>query len=200
MAAVRALLVSTALSALALVGGAAAANPEQARLEKTLKAAMVKTFLKQAPSLRITTVACKLPANGTVAHCTASFTAGAVKGVYPVTAKLLSSGALSWTTAPPRCRSVRTNKPVACNPSNAAGYITERDAEQLFVSGGFPYQGHTIGVSSAHCTGVKGEPSRNGAFSRLTCTLAAKDKHSYRLDVVMVGPKSVSVARVTRTG
>jgi hypothetical protein len=109
------LIVLLLASALLATSAAAATNPELIRLQKTLKADMVATFKKQAPGLKITTVTCKLPTDGTTAHCTAHFTAGtAVKGYYPVTAKILESGQLKWTAASPKCFSAHTGKRIAC--------------------------------------------------------------------------------------
>jgi hypothetical protein len=102
-------------AALVLVGPAAAAkNPQRAYLEKTLKKSMVATFKKKAPSLKLTTVACRLPSNGTVAHCTVNFTVPGVNGYYPVTAKLLQNGVLKWTAAKPKCKNAKTGKAIPC--------------------------------------------------------------------------------------
>jgi hypothetical protein len=95
---------------------AAAVNPEQLALQKSLKAEMAKTFKKQAPALTITTVTCKLPSSGTTSHCTAHFTAGGVKGYYPVTATLHDlGGTLSWTAASPKCFDAKTGKGISCS-------------------------------------------------------------------------------------
>jgi hypothetical protein len=104
------LLVAAVLAAAA----GAATNPEQLRLEKTLRANMVKTFKKRAPSLRITAVTCKLPRNGTVARCTARFTTGSVDGWYPVKAVLHDSGLLTWTATSPKCFDAKTKKRLPC--------------------------------------------------------------------------------------
>jgi hypothetical protein len=109
------LATSCLLAAAVFAAGAGAAtNPEQLRLQKTLRANMVKTFKKRAPSLKITTVTCKLPRNGTVARCTARFTTGSVKGWYPVKAVLHDSGTLTWTATSPKCFNAKTNKPIPC--------------------------------------------------------------------------------------
>jgi hypothetical protein len=109
----RFVLLALAAALLAPAAGAAT-NPEQLYLQKTLKAAMVKAFKKQAPGLKLTTVTCKLPSSGTVARCVAHFAAGRVKGYYPVKATLHESGTMSWTTSAPTCFSATTNKRVAC--------------------------------------------------------------------------------------
>jgi hypothetical protein len=83
-------------------------------LEKSLKADMVKTFKKQAPTLKFTTVNCTLPANGTTAHCKAYFTVNSTKGYYPVKATIHDSGALTWTAQSPKCLNATTKKYVAC--------------------------------------------------------------------------------------
>jgi hypothetical protein len=114
MAGVRRLLLS-ALAALALAStAAAAANPEQLRLQKTLKAAMVKAFQKQAPKLKLTTVSCRLPKSGTVARCTAHFKVSAVKGYYPVKVVLHETGTISWTASSPKCFDAKSGKKLPC--------------------------------------------------------------------------------------
>ena len=86
-----------------------------AYLQKTLKADMVATFKKQAPGLKITTVTCKIPADGVTSHCKAYFTAGSRKGYYPVLAKLQDlGGKLRWTAASPRCWNAQKKRYVAC--------------------------------------------------------------------------------------
>jgi len=189
------LLVAAALAAPAT----AAPNPEQVRLQRTLKADMAKTFKQRAPQLKITTVRCKLPASGTVAKCTAHFTYGtAVKGYYPVTATLHDlGGTLTWKTGAPKCRNAKTNRRVSCQPP-PAGYIAPADAEALLKQG-FDYRGTTVRAVSATCARGDGAAARNGAYSRLTCSVGAAGGHRYRVELVMVGPKSVSVARVTRS-
>ena len=193
-------LVPTILAAAVLVPTAAAAtNPELAYLEKTLKADMVKTFKRQAPGLTITTVTCRLPSDGITATCTARFTSGSVKGFYPVKATLHNmGGALTWKTGTPQCTDAKTGKAVSCRSKTAAGYITAANAERLLKTSGFTYKGATIRAASASCTGSKTAPSKNAAFSQLTCTVSGVDKHRYSVGLVMVGPKSVALSGVTR--
>jgi len=198
MAAMRRLVPILAAAVLA-PAAAAATNPELTYLEKTLKADMVKTFRTKAPGLSITTVTCKLPANGVTATCTAWFTTGALEGYYPVKATLHDvGGSLTWTTGPPKCTDAKTGKSVPCQSKTAAGYITVANAEQLLKTSGFTYKGATIRASTASCTGSKTAPSKNGAFSQLTCTVHGADKHRYSVGLVMVGPKSVALSGVTR--
>ncbi len=103
------------LAFLTLAAGAAAAvDPRVAALQKSLKGDMVKTFAQRAPGLKITTVTCKLPSSGTVATCIAHFTAGTIKGYYPVRAVILSSGQLRWTASTPKCFVAKTGKPTRC--------------------------------------------------------------------------------------
>jgi hypothetical protein len=96
----------------------AATNPEAVHLAKTLKASMVKSYKKRAPGLTFTTVTCRLPSNGTVAHCTANFdySSGGLKvtGFYPVSAKLLESGQIRWTASSPKCKDAKTGKALSC--------------------------------------------------------------------------------------
>jgi len=101
-----------ALCACAVASGAV--NPEQLRLQRSLKADMAKSFKKRAPSLEITTVSCKLPVSGTVAHCTAHFVVGQVKGYYKVSATIHESGQLTWTAASPRCFDAKSGKALRC--------------------------------------------------------------------------------------
>lgn len=99
------------LVAIAAVPAMGATDPQ---LNKSLKADMVKAFKKQAPTLRITTVNCTLPENGTTAHCRAYFTVTGTKGYYPVIATIHDSGKLSWTAKSPKCLDTKTKKYVAC--------------------------------------------------------------------------------------
>jgi hypothetical protein len=94
---------------------AAATNPQVAYLQKSLKANLVATFKKQAPSLKFTTVTCKLPADGVTAHCVAHFKVSGVSGYYPVTATILESGKLKWVAQSPQCTNPKTGKTAACN-------------------------------------------------------------------------------------
>ena len=105
-------VVVVALLACAVASGAV--NPEQLRLQKSLKADMAKSFKKRAPSLEITTVSCRLPSKGTVAHCTAHFLVGQVKGYYKVSATIHESGQLTWTAASPRCFDKKSGKALRC--------------------------------------------------------------------------------------
>ena len=100
-----------------VVAGIAAGPAGAARdpgLEKSLKADMVKTFKKQAPTLKFTTVSCTLPANGTTAHCKAYFTVSGTKGYYPVKATIHESGQLTWSAQSPQCLNAKTKKYSAC--------------------------------------------------------------------------------------
>jgi hypothetical protein len=102
---------------LLVVAGIAAGPALGARdpaLEKSLKADMVKTFKKQAPTLKFTTVNCTLPVNGTTAHCKAYFTVKSTKGYYPVKATIHDNGKLSWTAQSPKCLNPATKKYIAC--------------------------------------------------------------------------------------
>ena len=107
------LLSIVAISAVPALG---ATNPDLVHLQKTLKADMVTSFKKQAPTLKITTVTCTIPANGgTTTHCKAYFTSGGTKGYYPVTTKFHDlGGKLSWTAQSPKCLSATTKKYAAC--------------------------------------------------------------------------------------
>ena len=94
---------------------AAATNPEQIRLQKSLKPQIAASFKKQAPTLKLTAVTCKLPTDGVTAHCLAHFTYGAkVLVVYPVTATIHDSGQLTWAAKSPTCTDARTKKKLAC--------------------------------------------------------------------------------------
>jgi hypothetical protein len=197
MAAMRRLVPILAAAVLA-PAAAAATNPALTYLQKTLKADMVKTFKTKAPGLTITTVTCKLPANGVTATCKAHFTTGSVKGYYPVRATLHDvGGSLTWKTGQPKCTDAKTGRPVPCQSNTAKGYISTANAEQLLKSSGFTYKGATIRAASASCTGSKTAPSKNGAFSQLTCTVKGTDRHRYSVGLVMVGPKSVALSGVT---
>jgi hypothetical protein len=106
------LLVTVALAA----GPAQAAkDPRLTYLQTTLKADMVKTFKKQAPKLKITTVTCVVPKEGITSHCKAYFIVSRTKGYYPVTAKLHDlGGTLTWTAQSPKCWDTAKKKYVAC--------------------------------------------------------------------------------------
>ncbi len=102
-------------ASLALCAAAAeATNPEQLRLQASLKAQMAKVFAKKAPGVKLTALTCKLPSSGVTAHCVAHFTAGPVKGYYPVTATIHASGTLTWTAASPTCFVAKTGKRTPC--------------------------------------------------------------------------------------
>ena len=106
------------VAALTAAAPAAAGNPEALHLAKTLKTSMVARYKKVAPRLTFTTVTCRLPSSGSVAHCTAKFTYSSrrvkARGYYPVTVKLLQTGQIRWTAASPRCRDARTGKTLRC--------------------------------------------------------------------------------------
>jgi hypothetical protein len=112
----RSLLLLVLVFAVAAGAASGATDPRVAYLQKTLKANMVTTFKKQAPSLKLTTVSCKLPADGSTAHCKAFFRVSRTKGYYPVTAKLHDlGGKLTWTATSPKCWNPAKKKYVACN-------------------------------------------------------------------------------------
>ena len=112
----RSLLLLVLVFTVATGVASGAADPRLAYLQKTLKANMVKTFKKQAPSLRLTTLSCKLPANGSTAHCQAFFTVKGTKGYYPVVAKLHDlGGKLTWTAQSPQCWNAAKKKYLACS-------------------------------------------------------------------------------------
>jgi hypothetical protein len=116
MAAMRPLLLLAAVCAVTAGPAFGATDPRLTQLQTTLKANMVKTFKKQAPSLKITTVSCKLPADGVTSHCKAYFTVSKTKGYYPVVAKLHDlGGKLTWTAQSPQCWNAAKKKYVACN-------------------------------------------------------------------------------------
>jgi hypothetical protein len=115
MAAMRRLLLAFLVCVVSAPPALAAVNPNVVYLQKTLKASMVAAFKKQAPGLKILTVTCKLPTNGTKSHCKAHFTAGSVKGYYPVTATLHDlGGKLTWTASKPKCFNAKTGKSISC--------------------------------------------------------------------------------------
>ena len=115
MAAVLRVALLIAVFAVAATSAAAATDPQITYLQRTLKADMVATFKKQAPGLKITTVTCKLPADGITSHCKANFLAGKVKGYYPVVAKLQDlGGKLRWTASSPKCWNAAKKRYVAC--------------------------------------------------------------------------------------
>ena len=115
MAAVSRIVVLLAAFAVAVNSATAATDPRITYLQRTLKADMVATFKKQAPSLKITTVTCKLPTDGITSHCKASFLAGKVRGYYPVVAKLQDlGGKLRWTASSPKCWNAAKKRYVAC--------------------------------------------------------------------------------------
>lgn len=100
----RPLLLVLAVFSVAVAPAVAAKDPRLAYLQNTLKADMVKTFKKQAPSLRLTTVRCVIPQSGAVSRCKAFFTVGKTRGYYPVTATLHDlGGKLTWTAKSPKC-------------------------------------------------------------------------------------------------
>jgi hypothetical protein len=107
----RRILLPLLVAAIAAGPALGATDPQ---LNKTLKADMVKAFKKQAPTLKITTVNCTLPENGTTAHCKAYFTATGTTGYYPVKATIHGSGQLSWTAQSPKCLNAKTKKYAAC--------------------------------------------------------------------------------------
>ena len=112
----RSLLLLVLVFAVAAGAASGATDPRVAYLQKTLKANMVTTFKKQAPSLKLTTVSCKLPADGSTAHCKAFFTVSRTKGYYPVTATLHDlGGKLTWTATSPKCWNPAKQKYVSCN-------------------------------------------------------------------------------------
>jgi hypothetical protein len=102
------------LLALVAIAAATALGATDPQLDKTLKADMAKTFKKQAPTLKFTTVSCTLPESGVTAHCKAYFTVTGTKGYYPVTAAIHDSGKLTWTAKSPKCLNTKTGKYVAC--------------------------------------------------------------------------------------
>jgi hypothetical protein len=104
---------------LILVVAGAVAGPALAatdpHLEASLKADMVKTFKKKAPTLKFTRVKCVLPESGATAHCKAYFIVSGTNGYYPVTAKLHDlGGTLTWTAQSPKCLNTKTKKYIAC--------------------------------------------------------------------------------------
>ena len=112
----RSLLLLVLVAAVAAGAASGATDPRLAYLQKTLKANMVTTFKKQAPSLKLTTLSCKLPKDGTTAHCKAFFVVSKTKGYYPVTAKLHElGGKLTWTATSPKCWNAAKKTYVACN-------------------------------------------------------------------------------------
>jgi hypothetical protein len=116
MAAVSRFVLLIAAFTVFVASATAATDPRLAYLQKTLKADMVATFKKQAPSLKITTVTCKLPTDGVTSRCKAFFLAGGkVKGYYPVAAKLQDlGGKLHWTASSPKCWDTAKKRYVAC--------------------------------------------------------------------------------------
>ena len=107
----RSILLVLAVAAIAASAATGATDP---KLNRTLKADMVRAFKKQAPTLKFTTVTCVLPENGVTAHCKAFFTVSGTKGYYPVKATIHDSGKLSWTAQSPKCLNPKTKKYVAC--------------------------------------------------------------------------------------
>jgi hypothetical protein len=104
---------------LLVIGTAIAASPALAatdpHLEASLKADMVKTFKKKAPTLKFTKVKCVLPESGATAHCKAYFIVSGTNGYYPVTAKLHDlGGTLTWTAQSPKCLNAKTKTYIAC--------------------------------------------------------------------------------------
>jgi hypothetical protein len=112
----RPLLLLVLVFAVAAGAASGATDPRLAYLQKTLKANMVKTFAKQAPTLKLTTLSCTLPKDGATAHCKAFFTVKGTKGYYPVVAKLHDlGGKLTWTAQSPQCWNAAKKKYVSCN-------------------------------------------------------------------------------------
>jgi hypothetical protein len=103
----------TAALALAFAGSASASFSDPT-LAKSLKTQMVKTFKKQAPALKITTVTCTAPTSGVTAKCTAHFTDGSIKGYYPVKATIHDNGKMTWVAQSPKCLNAKTGKYGAC--------------------------------------------------------------------------------------
>jgi len=115
MAAMRWLALCVLAAAVFVPVAGAKTDPRLAYLQKTLRTDMVKTFKKQAPKLKITTVKCVLPKDGVTSHCKASFTDAGVKGYYPVTAKLHDlGGTLTWVAKSPQCWNPAKKKYAAC--------------------------------------------------------------------------------------
>ncbi|MEI8104485.1 MAG: hypothetical protein WCH31_01420 [Actinomycetes bacterium] len=112
----RLVAAAATVGALLPVGAAFAKDPQQAYLERTLKAAMTKTYAKAAPGLTIVSVTCPLPKSEVVhTTCTANFTAGStVSGAYKVKADFLSSGMVNWTAGSPFCKNTKTGKKISC--------------------------------------------------------------------------------------
>jgi hypothetical protein len=103
------------LLAVAGIVAGSALGATDPKLNRTLKADMVKAFKKQAPTLKFTTVTCVLPKSGSTAHCKAFFTVSGTKGYYPVTATLHDlGGTLTWTARSPKCLNPKTQKYIAC--------------------------------------------------------------------------------------
>jgi len=112
----RRLLLVLAAFSVAVTPAVAAKDPRLAYLQNTLKADMVKTFKKQAPSLKLTTVTCVIPKSGAVSHCRAFFTVGKTKGYYPVTARLHDlGGKLTGTGRSPKCWVAAKKTYLACS-------------------------------------------------------------------------------------
>ena len=112
----RPLLLLVLVCAVTAGAAAGATDPRLAYLQKTLKTNMISTFKKKAPSLKITTVSCKLPKDGSTAHCKAFFTVSRTKGYYPVTAKLHDlGGRLTWTATSPKCWNPAKKAYVSCS-------------------------------------------------------------------------------------
>jgi hypothetical protein len=112
----RRILLLLVLTGLTAGPALAAKNPDLVKLEKTLKADMVKNFKKQAPSLKIGAVTCTIPSNGGAAtHCKAYFTVSGTKGYYPVTTKFHDLGGTnSWTAQAPKCLNPKSKKYTPC--------------------------------------------------------------------------------------
>ena len=112
----RRLLLVLAACCVAAGPAAAAKDPRLTYLQNTLKADMVKTFKKQAPSLKLSTVTCVIPKSGATSHCKAFFTVGKTKGYYPVTAVLHDlGGKLTWTARSPKCWVAAKKTYLACS-------------------------------------------------------------------------------------
>lgn len=108
------LRIALVLTLLLAFAGSASADFNDPGTAKGLKTQMVKTFKKQAPGLKITTVTCKAPKSGVTENCTAHFTAGSTKGYYLVKATIHDSGKLTWVAQSPKCLNTKTGKYGAC--------------------------------------------------------------------------------------
>ena len=116
MAAMRRILLLLVVFGVVVGPTYGATNPDLVYLQKTLMADMTKSFKKQAPNLKFTTVACTIPKGGGVTtQCKAYFTTNGVKGYYPVVAKFHDlGGTVSWSAQSPRCQNPTTKKYSPC--------------------------------------------------------------------------------------